>query len=290
MGKSKQTARTSRPSTRRLTRLNALNNPPNTTITPPAPAPVVAPIIPTKSSKKARTSSLYDKIIIIHVGPEQTKFGIHRALLAHHSAYFATALTELEPVAEEDKDTMRLEDEDPEVFSRFNAWLYTGDFRRDEDEGVLLLGPALDLAIFAIEKVVPRLYNAIIDGIIERYSRGPGYHLSMGDGDICVTTWESCDDARLKAFLVDLCLVCLDLEKVVEEGGIEMLPHGLLARIAVRAQRASRHEDEFSTYDLTEWHCERFHRHEVGEVAEGGECGGLERGVVGVGEEDMEED
>lgn len=249
MAPTKQTARTSRPSTKRTIASDTRHT---------DPAHIAAPVA--SKNSKTPSSSLFDTIVTILVGPEHAKFGVHKALLCHHSSYFKAALTGRFGEAEE--GTITLEAEDPEVFSRFNAWLYTGDFRKDEDDGALLLGPALDLCVFAAKRMVPRLRNAIVDRVIKAFSRDSRHQLSTADADVCVSAWESCGDSSLQTFLVDLLVVYFDLERAAREGRVAGLPVELMTLIAVRAQRAGKRVDHFDFYDLREYHCSRYHVHE----------------------------
>ena len=62
-----------------------------------------------------------------------------------------------------------LDDEDPEVFSLFMMWLYTGKLTSEGDNTPLALGPALQLYLFAEKRIVPGLQNIVIDRLIQSH-------------------------------------------------------------------------------------------------------------------------
>ena len=68
-------------------------------------------------------ASLLDNIVFVHVGPEKKVFGVHKGLICHYS-YFNAAFGGNFKEAED--GVVILDDEEPETFSHFYSWLYTG--------------------------------------------------------------------------------------------------------------------------------------------------------------------
>lgn len=62
---------------------------------------------------------------------EGAVFGMHKGLLCRESLYFKAAL---EGHFKEATEGFVLDDEDPEVFQRFNTWLYTGKVLASDEE------------------------------------------------------------------------------------------------------------------------------------------------------------
>ncbi|MCJ1263938.1 hypothetical protein MMC22_003809 [Lobaria immixta] len=120
--------------------------------------------------RKINFTSLYDSIIYVKVGPENTSFGIHRALLCHNSSYFDRALNGGFKEAVEGE--VILADEDPATFTRFNEWLYSGTvLLGNETEKDIHYKTLMNLYIFAEKRGVTRLQNAVIDCIIKKNSK-----------------------------------------------------------------------------------------------------------------------
>lgn len=251
-----------------------------------------------KKASKAKgtpSSSLFDTIVTILVGPNHIKFEIHKALLCHRSAYFKGALTGRFKEARE--GIVTLEDEDPETFSRFHAWLYTGSCMKDDDTTPLTIAPALQLWLFAEKRLVPNLQNAIIDQLIKSYTKTYTTNNplvsepSPEEENACIAAWEnSAEDSCLQKFITDHFLCHLDLETLFRESRAERYPLTLIVSIAIRAQKAGleRKRDFFG--GLRYEHCARYHVH----VDERDWCGEMEVGggdeSEGDGEGEGEED
>lgn len=145
-------------------------------------------------------SSLYDSIISIKVGPENTTFGIHRGLLCHHSSYFDRALNGGFKEAVEGE--VILADEDPTIFTRFNEWLYTGAILlgKIETERDIPYPVLVKLYIFAEKRGVVRLQNRVTDFIIRKNK------ISQSFPNSCIRfAWtNTADSSPLHRLLVDL--------------------------------------------------------------------------------------
>jgi hypothetical protein len=74
------------------------------------------------------------------VGPDQTRFVVHENLLVHYSKFFHAALTGKFKEAED--KTVKLEEDDPDIFELFVHWLYYQRFPDKvygDNEGILAL-------------------------------------------------------------------------------------------------------------------------------------------------------
>ncbi|CAO2658845.1 Nn.00g065680.m01.CDS01 [Neocucurbitaria sp. VM-36] len=85
------------------------------------------------------------KTVAVEIGLEHTKYYIHKALLTHHSEYFAKALRG--PWKEAEEQTVRLEDVDCETFDIFVDWLYTGKLPEEDSDWIAKFEPDLEWQI-----------------------------------------------------------------------------------------------------------------------------------------------
>ena len=124
---------------------------------------------------------------------------IHKNLLCHHSSYFKAAL---EGGFEESKTgVIDLRDEDVEVFSVFNEWLYSGDVTYEHYEAHHGMWSALlKLYVFAEKRVVPEFQNALIDAMINVWVEDSSYPKT----EIHLAWVNTATSSPLRTFLVDL--------------------------------------------------------------------------------------
>lgn len=237
--------------------------------------------IKASKAKRPSSSSLFDTIVNVFVGPDHVQFGIHKALLCQRSSYFKGALTGRFKEARE--GTVTLEDEDPEVFSRFNTWLYTGSCIRDDDDATLAMAPAFQLWLFAEKRMIADLQNAIIDQLItNRSTFDPKdgrvvQEISTEDEEACISAWQNTtDESRLRSFIVDFFSFHLDLERIFHKERAARYPLALITSIAIRAQKAGIDFSNDFFGDLRYYRCDSYHVHddddpmceEMGEAAE----------------------
>ena len=128
---------------------------------------------------------------------------IHKSLLCHHSFYFKAALEAALARSFEEPETgvIDLRDEDVEVFSVFNEWLYSGtvsyeDYKVHHGTWSALL----HLYIFAEKRIVPKFQNALIDAMIEFASESESWPTE----DIRLAWVNTATPSRLRTFLTDL--------------------------------------------------------------------------------------
>lgn len=147
-------------------------------------------------------SSLYDSIVYVKVGRQNINFGIHKGLLCHHSTFFDKALNG--GFKEAVNGEVVLDDEDLEVFTRFNGWLYTGIILvGDETEETMTFKSLIDLYIFAEKRGVLRLKNAVVDSIIKKNQASRGRR-ALPDHSLQRAWTKTPDSSPLHSLLVDL--------------------------------------------------------------------------------------
>lgn len=207
-------------------------------------------------------SILFDSITWVHsgVGPSQRVFGIHKGLLCYHSFYFRAALIGSWSETAAANNTVVLDDEDPELFSCFNIWLYGQrfDLRWTFDE-------LLDLYIFASRRLMRHFQNAIVDEMLIRV-KIEGATMST---PLLNRAWNSAP--RLHAFLVDVVVEKCDMN-YADDIEDELL--SAVTRRSTDLWRQSRIEWPIDEYgDREEMYvmrvakpfglsCERYHVHE----------------------------
>ncbi len=116
------------------------------------------------SAAKKPLHSLFESVVFVDVGSEHQRYAIHKGLLCSRSGYFKAALTGNFREAED--QVVTLDDEDPETFRRFNAWLYTDVLVEDADPGTRSWSSLFNIYIFAEKRIIPLLQNTVIDSII----------------------------------------------------------------------------------------------------------------------------
>ena len=168
-----------------------------------------------------------------------------------------------------------MDDEDPELFKRFNSWLYTGNLVRDGDAGCLTWDVVFQTYIFAIKRLIPALQNAIIDAIVRGFLSEPIVVIPLEDIQEAYALTPERDP--LRTLLVDLHVTYADLDisfkQQLEEYDIEFV-----AAVALRFRELLLNRDGFHnhpedgyknwqlrTYDLWKVRCERYHVHEAGD-------------------------
>ncbi|KAG7004696.1 hypothetical protein G7Y79_00024g056460 [Physcia stellaris] len=116
---------------------------------------------------------MLDTMVQIEVGPTKTVFQLHKGLLCNVAAYFRAALEGAFIEAQQQK--IEMPDEDPEIFKRFQYWLYTGSLLDDTIPGGDILMPSVlaDIFIFAEARGIPSLQNAAIDALIDQRYLSP---------------------------------------------------------------------------------------------------------------------
>lgn len=121
--------------------------------------------VPNESlTSNKRLHSHFEYMVFVDVGAEQKRYAMHKGLLCSRSGYFKAALTGKFREAED--QVVTLDDEEPETFRMFNAWLYTDVLVEDSDPLAISWSSMFNIYIFAEKRIIPLLQNAAIDAII----------------------------------------------------------------------------------------------------------------------------
>lgn len=113
------------------------------------------------------SSTLYDRVVTVLVGPEQKIFHVHRGLICHYSTYFRGAWKG--EFREAHEEVVKLENDEVKVFEVFFSWLYTHRFFEENGAPTNWAIGRMTLAkvwIFGDARGIPELQNAIIDEMI----------------------------------------------------------------------------------------------------------------------------
>jgi len=203
--------------------------------------------------------SLFDKIVHVKVGPEAVLFEVHRGLLCYQSAYFHSCLNNNFKEAREGAVT--LDDEDPETFKRFYAWLYTGKLLYDgETVEEVAHGELFHLYIFAEKRLAPRFQDAWMDAVISKDRNYANLPVSEDVQEV----WDNvCGSSPMRKYLVDLYVRTGDLLDVLSEDKKIVLSKELLASIirALYPYATLRIDQTGFRVDFWELRCQ-YHTHE----------------------------
>ena len=105
------------------------------------------------------------KAVSIEVGPEKTKYFVHKELLCQKSRYFDKAFNS--GFREAIKQSITLADEDPTHMKSFVTWVYAGDFGNSNLGGIYVSSADYDkhLGLFFLADAydAPALRAKIID-------------------------------------------------------------------------------------------------------------------------------
>ncbi|KAK7550576.1 hypothetical protein IWX49DRAFT_345182 [Phyllosticta citricarpa] len=111
----------------------------------------------------------FGDMINVLVGPEKTEFKVHTGLISHHSSWFRSAC---EGAGPDDEDgttkTIKLPDDDPEVFEAVLTWMYTRKFSEKLDASQLKSRFLYRIYIFADKRGVPALKVRVIDALFDK--------------------------------------------------------------------------------------------------------------------------
>lgn len=120
---------------------------------------------------------LTSEVVTILVGPTETPFSIHRGLLTSKSAFFNAALAG--SWQEATSGTVRLSDEDPELFTLYFLWMYDRVWTKDERGEELTFNACCRLYVLADKLASETLQNLAIDKLRE-YGMRPHSELDVG--------------------------------------------------------------------------------------------------------------
>lgn len=173
-----------------------------------------------KITESVTTASdpIYDTIIDFKVGENRTTFGIHRGLLRRESSFFREQLSKSETAGDGNAaETVVLKDEDPDIFRRFNTWLYSEKIiSESETYKNLPWGVVIEVYSFAERIGIRRLQNNCVDAVI-RKRRDGGLFRAQGDVN---TLWKRPGNLfRLRRLLLDLFATGCNLTSAMANNG-----------------------------------------------------------------------
>lgn len=239
----------------------------------PQNTPTTKPPASTRTpTPKKNLHSLFETIVHVDVGPEPVRFAIHKGLLCSRSEFFRAALTGNFQEAED--QVVTLDDEDPEIFRRFNAWLYTDMVAEGAELQVTFLRALFDLYVFAEKRIIPDLQNAVIDAIIRVNARVT----TITRVENFNRVWEqTAETSALHRLLVDS--IFFDAEILEHEFTTNLREYSItfVAAVAIRANELVKLEFSHPSAKLAkrktinQWlrgfkhvwwhHCQRYHVH-----------------------------
>lgn len=198
---------------------------------------------------------LYDNIIYVKVGPEEVSFGIHKGLLSYVSSYFKAALNG--NFKEATDGVIKLPDEDPAVFKRFNGWLYTHvfDYKKEKADNDLTF--LMELYVFAEKRGIPSLQNAVIDTLITIY-----YSLDCVPCHEIAFAWKNTSEkSGLHSLLIDFYVHLLMMTAFGTPQERSMHPKDFLVEVILAFYKAKVDESINKKFDFWEKRCQ-YHNHE----------------------------
>jgi hypothetical protein len=163
-----------------------------------------------------------------------------------------------------------LGDEEPEVFSHFAQWLYTGVLLGEEELRVSdSYTQLLDLYLFAEKMIVPSLQNDVIDAMLRLHEES-SQTLEL---EHIQRLWDDAGPpSKMREFAIDQYVYRVKTDEAL---GPEY-PHEFLSLFALKLWRGlwggesncrSSHEELDAWYNFDMWKssCSRYHTHEAGE-------------------------
>lgn len=113
-----------------------------------------------------RDRTLFEEFIFVSIGPEKTKFDVHKGPLCYYSSYFKAALKG--GFKESRERVVVLKDETEETFKLFYLWLYSQKILVPVSTTLKDWQQLVKLFVFADKRGIPKLRNNVIDAMVER--------------------------------------------------------------------------------------------------------------------------
>lgn len=226
----------------------------------------------TTSAAEKQPHSFFESVVFVDVGPEQISYAIHKGILCSRSDYFRAALTG--NFSEAAEQVVTLDDEDPDTFRTFNAWLYTNVLVEDPDPDKTHWSLLFSIYFFAEKRIIPLLQNAAIDEIIRANKN------AYVPAEAMRHTWtRTAETSPLRKLLVDLRLIEPDNYFVSEyQSNIDQYGVEFVAAVAIRLKELltlelnSTDNKPGSQVKISQWlyvisnpweiRCQRYHTHE----------------------------
>ena len=159
-------------------------------------------------------SSIYDTIVDFKIGEDGISLGIHRGLLLRASSFFreqiSTGVTTEDGIAAQE---VVMKDEDPDIFRRFNLWLYSDKMiSESETYKTVPWGVILEVYSFAERTGIPGLQNRCVDTIIKKRMDGALFP----NQSVINRLWKMPGNAfRLRHLLLDLFATSCNLTQAI---------------------------------------------------------------------------
>lgn len=209
--------------------------------------------------------------VVVGTGSSTKTFNIYKDLLTFYSDYFRTALKNCWKTGPE--NTIYLPDEDADIFSTFNYWMYTKRLYHQEpsikdksaiiEEVPLLFRHLFDMYIFADRRGIPELANAALDATFAKICQL-----------WCAPSWEleyiydnTSQGSALRRYLVDFTLATGNFHNINENA--YLYPKDFLVEVIAAAYKGQIHivdvgskkRQEAYTSDAKRVFCEKYHDH-----------------------------
>ncbi|KAF2494963.1 hypothetical protein BU16DRAFT_428025, partial [Lophium mytilinum] len=138
------------------------------------------------------------------VGPEEVPFFVHEGPIRASSKFFDNAMKG--PWNESTERCVRLRDDDPEIFSIYQHWLYsqTLSTRKDYDVARKTYSALCDAYCLGEKLMDDNFKNTAIDAIIQRRSSSSGGTVWAPGGDVIAKAYKGTPEGSLlRKLLVD---------------------------------------------------------------------------------------
>ncbi|KAK8164022.1 hypothetical protein IWX90DRAFT_435785 [Phyllosticta citrichinensis] len=198
----------------------------------------------------------FGDMIKVVVGPDMVEFKVHTGLISHHSSWFRSAC---EGTGSRDADgtthTIRLPEDDPEVFEAVLTWVYTRKFSEKLDAFQLKSRFLYKIYIFADKRGVPALKVRVIDALFDKNG-------SLHYDSIKYVYENTRRGSGLRKFLVHAVMYKHGIRNLVDRRGedeiLAVLPAGFLLEYSLISEALV--EDptwatlEWSDFDRCDYH------------------------------------
>ncbi|KAK4695923.1 hypothetical protein P7C71_g1920, partial [Lecanoromycetidae sp. Uapishka_2] len=130
-------------------------------------APVKEEVTEHVKKKPRINCDSFDNMVVIIVGKDSIAFNMHRGMLCNVAPYFKAAFDGR--FNEAKSKVLVLSEDDPEVFKRFQLWVYTDKvLEKGEAYGDISWTTLIELYVFGSIRGITDLQNAVVDILIDK--------------------------------------------------------------------------------------------------------------------------
>ncbi|KAI9810842.1 MAG: hypothetical protein M1827_006049 [Pycnora praestabilis] len=180
-----------------------------------------------RTTRETPLRHLFNTVVTVRVGAEDTPFSLHKDLLCSRSPFFNSALRNI--FLETTTQQVVLPEDDVETFQYFIQWVYSKELSHEDVDDTLhpQLLPLYQLYAMADQFQVKSLKNAIIDYIVDVHAKR---HITP---EHTIWLYENVPEKGLRKLLVDIFAWSSDTEilRAVPE---ESYHHTFLYDLAVK--------------------------------------------------------